>query len=76
MTQAIKEAKSTQTTASTYASERTSLKEAFTRIEELGNTLVSNVEGRLLWMELLKGLDVAMPTDTVPRSSEKIPRRI
>ena len=71
MTQAIKKAKSTQTTASAYASERTSLKEAFTRIEELGNSLVSNVEGRLLWMELLKGLDAAMPTDTRPAEQRK-----
>lgn len=71
MDQAITQAKSTQTTATTYTSERDGLKGAFTQIEDLGNSLVSNVEGRLLWMELLKGLDTAMPKDTRPAEQRK-----
>jgi type IV pilus assembly protein PilM len=71
MDDAIKQAKTAQTTASTYAAERTDRMAVFTNIEEIGKNLVSNVEGRLLWMELLKGLDAAMPKDTRPAEERK-----
>ena len=48
----------------------TELTAKFDTIVETGKNLVSNVEGRLLWLELLKGLDAAMPKDTRP-SEEK-----
>ncbi len=38
----------------------------FDTILETAKNLVSNVEGRLLWLEVLKALDVAIPKDTRP----------
>ena len=49
----------------------TELTAKFDTIVETGKNLVSNVEGRLLWLELLKALDVAMPKDTRPAEERK-----
>lgn len=71
MKQAISKATNAKSTADGFASARSEIKTAFTRIEDIGTNLVSNVEGRLLWMELLQGLDAAMPKDTRPAEERK-----
>ena len=43
----------------------------FDEIVTTGKNLVSNVEGRLLWLEMLKALDAALPKDTRPAEERK-----
>lgn len=43
----------------------------FDEIVTTGKNLVSNVEGRLLWLEMLKALDSALPKDTRPAEERK-----
>ncbi len=64
MAKALTQAESAQRTASGYESERSTVTDEFTRTEETGQKLVSNVEDRLLWMEMLKGIYAALPRDT------------
>jgi len=66
MIRAESNAKSTQTAASGYESRRSELHAAFDNIKTIGDNLVSNVEGRLLWLELLKAFDAALPKDPRP----------
>ena len=51
----------------TYAT----LTSQFDTIVETGKNLVSNVEGRLLWLEMLKALDSALPKDLRPAEERK-----
>ncbi|MBA3482268.1 MAG: type IV pilus assembly protein PilM, partial [Pirellulales bacterium] len=53
--------------ASALESTRTGIKDAATKIIETQEKLTSNVEGRLVWLELLEGLDAALPKDTRKR---------
>jgi len=59
-------AKSTQQVASGYMARHNEIQTAFDNVETIGANLVRNVEGRLLWLELLKGLDSALPKDERP----------
>jgi type IV pilus assembly protein PilM len=43
----------------------------FDDIAKIGANLQSNVDGRLLWLELLKAIDTAMPKDTRPADQRK-----
>jgi type IV pilus assembly protein PilM len=38
----------------------------FNKFTEFGNNLQSNIDGRLLWLELFKAIDAAMPEDPRP----------
>ncbi len=40
--------------------------ESFETIETIGVNLVSNVEGRLLWLEMMKALEASLPKDERP----------
>ncbi len=60
---AISKADSVKTTATGLESTRTSIQEAAKSIVAIQNHLVSNVEGRLSWLELIKALDAALPKD-------------
>jgi len=55
-----------QTTATGYESENQAIHTAFDQIKTIGENLVSNVEGRLMWLELLKGFQAALPRDDRP----------
>ena len=59
--------------ASTVTSQSTSLKSSqsevhtkFDDIATIGKNLVSNVEGRLLWLEVVKAIDAALPKPELP----------
>jgi type IV pilus assembly protein PilM len=50
-------------------------KEEFKRTNEAGEGLVGNVEGRLLWLEMLMALDQCLPSDPPDKRSENIGER-
>jgi len=72
-TQAMKDAESSASRIQTFSSGlKTASSEIhgqFDRIKQTGENLVSNVEGRLRWLELVKAIDTALPRDT--RSPEE-----
>ena len=43
----------------------------FDNLVQVGNNLQSNVDGRLLWLELLKAIDTALPKDPRPIEERK-----
>ncbi len=73
--QAMKDAEaraaSVQTTATGFESQSTEIHTAFDAIKTTGEKLVSNIEGRLRWLELLKALDAALPKDDRPAEERK-----
>ena len=52
-----------KTTAAGYKSRSAELRSAFDEIQRTGQELVSNVEGRMRWLELMKAIDAALPRD-------------
>jgi type IV pilus assembly protein PilM len=66
MDQALKAAKSAEDEAKRFASDHEQLKSQFDAIMARGTSLQSNVDGRLLWLEVLKAIDAALPKDTRP----------
>jgi type IV pilus assembly protein PilM len=51
-------------------------KTRFSDIDQMGKNIVGNVEGRLMWLELLKAIDSVLPRDPANKRSElKIPDR-
>jgi type IV pilus assembly protein PilM len=66
MAQELTSAKSAADTAKKFADEHTTLKSSFEAVTTIGNNLQSNVDGRLLWLEVLKAVDAALPKDTRP----------
>lgn len=64
-------AKSVQTTATGFESQSTEIHTAFDAITATGEKLVSNIEGRLRWLELIKALDAALPKDDRPADERK-----
>ncbi|MFO0789302.1 MAG: type IV pilus assembly protein PilM [Pirellulales bacterium] len=71
MAQELTSAKSTADQAKGFESQHSELKTQFETITKTGNELQSNVDGRLLWLELLKALDAALPKDTRPPEQRK-----
>ncbi|MEX2092781.1 MAG: pilus assembly protein PilM [Pirellulales bacterium] len=66
------QASSTLTSESgTMESTQTELTTKFDGIVTTAQNLVSNVEGRLLWLEVLKALDSALPKDLRPAEERK-----
>jgi type IV pilus assembly protein PilM len=68
---AIKSAASVKSTATEFTTSNTELTTKFDQITTIGNNLQSNVDGRLLWLELLKAVDAALPKDTRPPEQRK-----
>ena len=58
-------------TANNLATQHSGLTAQFDKITEIGHNLQSNVDGRLLWLELLKAIDAALPKDTRPPEERK-----
>jgi type IV pilus assembly protein PilM len=57
--------------ATKLASDQQALVAKFDDVTKIGQNLQSNVDGRLLWLELLKAVDTAMPKDTRPATERK-----
>jgi type IV pilus assembly protein PilM len=66
MAQQLSQAASVKTNATNLESEHTTLTTRFDDILKIANNLQSNVDGRLLWLELLKAIDTALPKDERP----------
>jgi type IV pilus assembly protein PilM len=58
---AEQEAQSTARVAGDYVNGFNQAKEGFEKIKTIGDNLVDNVEGRLLWLELLKTVNDCLP---------------
>jgi len=71
MASALSAASSLSQESGAMDSTYTTLTSQFDGIVETGKNLVSNVEGRLLWLEMLKALDAALPKDTRPADQRK-----
>jgi type IV pilus assembly protein PilM len=71
MARALSAANSLTQESSAMDAKYTTLTSQFDTIVETGRNLVSNVEGRLLWLEMLKAIDSALPKDTRPNDERK-----
>src|SRR3954465_8464138 len=63
MSGALKEAKGVESTASNFTTENGKLIEKFNQVVTTAHNLQSNVDGRLLWLELIKAIQTALPKD-------------
>ena len=59
-------AKAIASTAGNFTTENTNLVGQFDKVVTTAKNLQSNVDGRLLWLELFKAIDAAIPKDTRP----------
>jgi type IV pilus assembly protein PilM len=66
MKSAISGAQSAVREVNGYSTAHTELIAKFDEITKIGHNLQSNVDGRLLWLELLKAIDAALPKDPRP----------
>ena len=69
MDQALKAAAAAASEATNFNTAHSELKTKFDSINAIGANLQSNVDGRLLWLEILKAIDAALPKD--PRPAEQ-----
>ena len=58
---AANRASSVQSNAANLKSQTSSAVTAFRNVDELGKSLTSNVEGRVVWLELLRAINAALP---------------
>lgn len=58
--------KGVQSKSSNFKTTSESIRSSYEQIKETGQRLVSNVEGRLLWLELMKAVEAAIPRDERP----------
>ncbi|MEX0612422.1 MAG: type IV pilus assembly protein PilM, partial [Pirellulales bacterium] len=66
MERAINAAQGAVSDANTMKQKHDALTAKFDSITQIGHNLQANVDGRLLWLELLKAVDAALPKDTRP----------
>jgi type IV pilus assembly protein PilM len=71
MASALQAATTLSSESSAMDSAQQQLTSQFDTIVTTAQNLVSNVEGRLLWLELLKAIDSALPKDTRPAEERK-----
>lgn len=69
MERAEQYAQKVQNTSNRYKTTSDQIHSDFERIQTVGKNLISNVEGRLLWLELVKAFNAAIPND--PRPDEQ-----
>jgi type IV pilus assembly protein PilM len=67
---AISQASSSYTAANAFKSTKEEIHTTFAKIEEIGKNLVSNNEGRLLWLELSKAIHEALPKSEPPADDD------
>ena len=60
---AFAKVKSAESQSRGFKSDHTAAKQKRERINQIGNNLVGNVEGRLRWLELFQAIDAALPSD-------------
>ncbi len=58
--------------ASSFETENEALKTRYDEIAEIRKNLLSNDDGRLLWLELLAAIDSALPKDTRPPDQRQV----
>ncbi len=58
--------------AKQYKSDAEAAKEEFATTQEIGQHLVGNVEGRRLWLELLRAINDSLPSDPPGKRPEEI----
>ncbi len=58
--------KGVQTKSQGFKTTSSEIRSSYDEIKQTGERLVSNVEGRLLWLELMKAIEVAIPRDPRP----------
>ncbi len=66
MKDAIAAADRKNSEAGRFQAQRTEIHDEFNNIKVLGDNLVSNVEERYRWLELMKAIDAALPKDARP----------
>jgi type IV pilus assembly protein PilM len=71
MTQAETRAGSVKTMADGFESENQTIQAKFQGVAATGKKLVSNIEGRYRWLELLKAIDASLPKDERPVEEKK-----
>lgn len=71
MAAAITAASNAAKAASDELAEHTALAAKFDEVTKIGQNLQSNVDGRLLWLELLKAIEAALPKDARPVEERK-----
>jgi type IV pilus assembly protein PilM len=69
---AIRQAENVKRTSGELMTKNKEAVSEFERIDAIGKNLVSNVEGRLLWLELFKAIDAALPKEDPQKKPEKI----
>jgi type IV pilus assembly protein PilM len=67
---AITQANASSSKASGYKTEQSEIREKFEAIQTIGKNLVSNNEGRLLWLELTKAVHEALPKPEPPKEDD------
>jgi type IV pilus assembly protein PilM len=71
MASALRASRSWSQQSQALDSKFTELTGKFNTITEIGHNLQSNIDGRLLWLELLKGIDAALPKDERPKDARQ-----
>jgi type IV pilus assembly protein PilM len=71
MANQIKSAQAIAKSAADFATENTNLVGQFDKVVATAKNLQSNVDGRLLWLELFKAIDAAIPKDKRPRQENE-----
>jgi type IV pilus assembly protein PilM len=66
MKSAIAAAASAKQTASNFEATFATTRGKFDEVTKIGENLQSNVDGRLLWLEVIKAVDTALPKDERP----------
>ncbi|RMG01490.1 MAG: type IV pilus assembly protein PilM, partial [Planctomycetota bacterium] len=61
--------------ANNYKSQLTTVEGEFDRIDTLGKNVTENVEGRLLWLELLAAINKCLPSDPPGQQPEDLSQR-
>jgi len=64
-------AEQTASFSSQQKSEYQQAVERFERVDNIGKNLVSNIEGRMTWLELLKAISQCLPKDPPPAENAK-----
>ena len=59
----LKQADEVEHKANEYSTAYAEKKTAFDQFDQMGKNIVGNVEGRLMWIEVLKALDACLPGD-------------
>ena len=71
MSKAESAAKSAASLSASLKDKNTKIRSQFASLKQIGDSLVSNVEGRLQWLELVKAVGAALPRDMRPLDERK-----